>query len=50
LLKTSTTLALWLASKVGDGNQSDKAVFAQIIQDFQSQWNLEALFVADSAF
>jgi transposase len=35
--------------KVGDGNQSDKAVFAQIIQDFQAQWNLETLFVADSA-
>ena len=35
--------------KVGDGNQADKAVFAQMVKDFQAQWNVEALFIADSA-
>ncbi|BAC91289.1 gll3348 [Gloeobacter violaceus PCC 7421] len=35
--------------QVGDGNQADKAVFAQIIKDFKAQWDVEALFVVDSA-
>ena len=35
--------------QVADGNQADKAVFAQIIQEFQQQLNWDALIVADSA-
>ncbi|NJO80512.1 MAG: IS1634 family transposase [Cyanobacteria bacterium RM1_2_2] len=35
--------------RVGDGNESDKAVFAQLMRQFKSQLNLDALFVADSA-
>jgi len=35
--------------RVGDGNESDKAVFAQLMRQFKAQLNLEALFVADSA-
>jgi transposase len=34
---------------VTDGNEADKAVFARVIQEFQQQLNLDALFVADSA-
>jgi transposase len=35
--------------RVADGNEADKAVFAQIIQDFIQQLNWDALVVADSA-
>ena len=35
--------------RVGDGNESDKAVFAQLMRQFQAQLNFDALFVADSA-
>lgn len=35
--------------RVGDGNESDKAVFAQLLREFQAQLNFDALFVADSA-
>lgn len=35
--------------RVGDGNESDSAIFAQLIQDFRQQWEIEALFVADAA-
>ena len=35
--------------RVGDGNESDKAVFAQLMGQFKSQLNFDALFVADSA-
>ncbi len=35
--------------RVADGNEADKAVFAQIIQEFQQQFNWDALIVADSA-
>lgn len=37
--------------RVGDGNESDKAVFAQLMRQFQAQAQLDfdALFVADSA-
>ncbi|NDJ21399.1 IS1634 family transposase, partial [Nostoc sp. B(2019)] len=35
--------------RVADGNEADKAVFAELIRDFQSTWNLDALFIADSA-
>lgn len=35
--------------RVGDGNETDSAVFAQLIQEFRQQWNVDALFVADAA-
>lgn len=35
--------------RVADGNESDKAVFAQILCDFKNQLNLDTLMVADSA-
>ncbi|MCA1838168.1 MAG: IS1634 family transposase [Gemmatimonadaceae bacterium] len=35
--------------RIADGNEADKAVFAQLLQDFRSQVDLDALFVADSA-
>ncbi|AUB34226.1 Transposase (plasmid) [Nostoc flagelliforme CCNUN1] len=35
--------------RVGDGNESDSAMFATIIADFQRQWQIDALFVADAA-
>jgi transposase len=40
-----------LFCRIADGNEADnKAVFARLIQDFRSQVDLDALFVADSAF
>ncbi|MBE9174952.1 IS1634 family transposase, partial [Synechocystis salina LEGE 06155] len=39
---------LWL--KVASGNQSDGPAFAQIVQEFQEQWEMESLFVMDAAF
>lgn len=35
--------------RVGDGNESDSAMFATIIADFKRQWQIDALFVADAA-
>lgn len=35
--------------KVADGNQTDSAVFGQILSSFKQQLNLDSLFVADSA-
>lgn len=35
--------------RVADGNQADKAVFAQLMGQFKAQLNFDALFVADSA-
>jgi transposase len=35
--------------RVGDGNESDQKVFAQIIQEYQKGWQIEALFVSDAA-
>jgi transposase len=35
--------------RVGDGNESDKAVFAQLMRQFKAELNFDALFVADSA-
>jgi len=35
--------------KVADGNQTDSAVFGQILSSFKQQLNLNSLFVADSA-
>jgi len=35
--------------EVADGNQSDKARFAELMQQFKQQWNFEGLYVADAA-
>ncbi len=35
--------------RVADGNESDRGVFAKLIRDFQQEWNIDALFVADAA-
>lgn len=35
--------------RVGAGNETDSAVFAQLILEFKQQWNVDALFVADAA-
>lgn len=35
--------------RVGSGNETDSAVFAQLILEFKQQWNVDALFVADAA-
>ena len=35
--------------RVADGNESDRGVFASLIQDFRQEWNIDALFVADAA-
>lgn len=35
--------------RVADGNESDSAIFAQILQEFRASWNIDALFVADAA-
>lgn len=35
--------------RVGDGNESDSAMFATIIADFKRQWQIDPLFVADAA-
>jgi transposase len=35
--------------RVGDGNESDQKVFAQIIKEYKKGWQIEALFVADAA-
>lgn len=35
--------------RVGDGNESDSAMFATLIADFKQQWQIDALFVADAA-
>jgi transposase len=35
--------------ELADGNQSDKAHFATLMQAFKAQWNFEGLYVADSA-
>jgi transposase len=34
---------------LGDGNQSDKKEFAQLLTQFQEQWKFEGLHIADSA-
>ena len=38
-----------LAFEVSSGNQSDKAVFAQRLEAFAQQWNVDGMLVADSA-
>ncbi|MEG4274951.1 MULTISPECIES: IS1634 family transposase [unclassified Microcoleus] len=35
--------------RVGDGNETDSAVFARLILEFKQQWDVDALFVADAA-
>lgn len=35
--------------RVADGNESDRAIFAQLIREFNQQWDIDALFVADAA-
>ena len=35
--------------RVADGNESDTAIFAQLMRDFREQWDCDALFVADAA-
>ena len=35
--------------RVGDGNETDSSVFAQLILEFRQQWDVDALFVADAA-
>jgi transposase len=35
--------------ELADGNQSDKAHFARLMQAFKAQWNFEGLYVADAA-
>jgi transposase len=35
--------------RVADGNESDQAVFADLIKDFRARLNLDVLFVADAA-
>lgn len=34
--------------QVADGNESDRAIFAQILQEFCASWNIDPLFVADA--
>jgi transposase len=35
--------------RVGNGNESDNAIFPIIIQEYQDKWQSEALFIADAA-
>ncbi len=35
--------------RIGDGNESDRAIFAQLIKQFKQEWNLDSIYVADSA-
>ena len=35
--------------KIGDGNESDRAIFAQLMKQFKQEWNLDSIYVADSA-
>ncbi|WP_019503367.1 IS1634 family transposase [Pleurocapsa sp. PCC 7319] len=35
--------------RIGNGNESDRAVFAQLIEQFKQEWNLDSIYVADSA-
>jgi transposase len=35
--------------RLGDGNESDRAIFAQLIEQFKQEWNLDSIYVADSA-
>lgn len=35
--------------RVGDGNETDSALFAPLILEFTEQWDVDAVFVADAA-
>jgi transposase len=35
--------------EIGNGNQSDKAKFVRLLQDFKQQWTFEGLCIADGA-
>ena len=35
--------------RVADGNESDRGIFAELIREFNQEWDIDALFVADSA-
>lgn len=35
--------------RIGDGNESDRAIFARLIEQFKQEWNLDSIYVADSA-
>ena len=35
--------------RIGDGNESDRAIFAQLLKQFKQEWNLDSIYVADSA-
>ena len=35
--------------RIADGNEADKAVFAQLMKQFREEWNLDSIYVADSA-
>ncbi|MEL7036565.1 MAG: transposase [Cyanobacteria bacterium J06592_8] len=36
--------------RIGDGNESDRKQFAQIMRDFKAQLKWDSLIVLDSAF
>lgn len=38
-----------LFMRTGDGNESDKAVFGKILEEFKKQMQLDSIFIADSA-
>ena len=35
--------------RIGDGNESDRAILAQLIKQFKQEWNLVSIYDADSA-
>ena len=35
--------------RIADGNEADKAVFAKLMKQFREEWNLDSIYVADSA-
>jgi transposase len=35
--------------RVGDGNETDSAMFGKLVTAFKQQWDIDALFVADAA-
>ena len=48
-LMSSSDADVPLYFRVADGNEADKAVFADLLKDFKGQVDIDALFVADSA-
>ena len=35
--------------RIGDGNESARGIFAELIKQFKQEWNLDNIYVADSA-